>query len=128
MKKRMFVLLMIGATAIAQMVSDHTGTLYAQSSNSAIAYFNRGNDKFARKNYPGALEDFDAAIAFDPNFAAAYLNRGNAEFAQGNINAAIKDFDRAIEINPQLAEAYVMRSATRFFQSDFDVLLADSSK
>ena len=39
----------------------------AQTSVSAISYFNRGNEKFAKGDAKGAIKDYDLAIIFAPN-------------------------------------------------------------
>src|SRR5687768_12182853 len=54
----------------------HTSASSAQTSNSAISYLNRGNDKYGKNDMSGALKDYNIALTFDSEFAAAYFHRG----------------------------------------------------
>jgi tetratricopeptide (TPR) repeat protein/S1-C subfamily serine protease len=79
----------------------------------AYAYNNRGSAKSAMGNKQGAIDDYDRAIAIDPQSATAYYNRGNAKLALGNKQGAIGDYDRAIAINTQFADAYYNRGKVK---------------
>lgn len=94
MQRLIASLLILALALLVFSLTDKTGALYAQTANAAVTYFNRGNHKHDRGDLRGAIEDYSAAIAFDPSFAAAYINRANAEFAQSNNNAAIRDYGR----------------------------------
>src|SRR5215813_7073136 len=128
MKRLFCALFALGSALIAPVCFNQTGILYAQTSESAVNYFKRGNQKFANKEFNAAFEDYSAAIAFDPNFAAAYLQRGNVELQQGNLAEAITDYNHALTLKPKLAEAYAGLSAAHFNQGDFNGALADASK
>jgi len=79
-------------------------------------------------NFRRAIEEYDKAIALNPNIASVYVNRGLAryaaveptkevpmwmitrenmpeEFVRG-AELAVKDFDTAIKLNPRLFSAY----------------------
>ena len=84
-----------------------------QTKPEAYAYLNRGHAKFDLGNKQGAIDDFDLAIAINPQYALAYYNRGIAKYALGNKQEAIGDYDRAISINSQDANAYVNRGVVK---------------
>jgi len=82
-------------------------------SKSAVAYYNRGVESYKKHDYDKAIEDFSAAITFDPGFAWAYDNRGIARFEKLDVDGAIDDFTRALELDPLLVGAYVNRGKAR---------------
>jgi tetratricopeptide (TPR) repeat protein len=73
-------------------------------------FFVSAYQKSERRDYPGALADYDRAIAIAPDYAEAYNNRGNLK-SQHFQDAAggFADYDRAIAIEPKLTQAYYNR-------------------
>ena len=63
-----------------------------------MTYFDRGA-------YERAIEEFNSAIAQDPDFSSAYNNRGNAYYMLSNYQRAIEDYHRAIALDPENASA-----------------------
>jgi len=59
-----------------------------------------------RRDWDGAIADFDRALQFDPKLAQAYDNRGDAKTETGDFDGAIADFNRALQLNPKYAKAY----------------------
>ena len=59
----------------------------------------KGLEKYEKKNYKGAIDDYDQAIKLKPDYSAAYNNRGIARRDLGDNKAAITDFDQAIQTN-----------------------------
>ena len=55
------------------------------------------------------MQDFNQAIAVNPNDAAAYLGRGNLVRSQNDFDAALADLNQAIRLNPEGAQAYHAR-------------------
>lgn len=72
-----------------------------------------------------AIEEYDQAIALDPQYAEAYLARGYTYAIMGDLDRAIADFDQAIALDPQLAEAYAKRGTAYAVKGDFDQAIAD---
>lgn len=72
----------------------------------AIAYVESGLAKFNRKDYQGAIADYNRALSIDPNYASAYNNRGLAKRLMGASDSAIEDYKYALKIDPDNANAY----------------------
>ena len=53
----------------------------------AEKYFKLGKQKYNKKDYQGAIADFDKAIELNPKYFDAYYNRGNYDTAQ-NISSS----------------------------------------
>jgi tetratricopeptide (TPR) repeat protein len=52
--------------------------------------------KAKMKDYPGAIADYDQAIALDRDFGDAYIGRGQARRESGDEAGALADLDHAI--------------------------------
>jgi tetratricopeptide (TPR) repeat protein len=85
----------------------------------ARAYFCRGNARADKGDLRGAIQDFDKAIAFNPQDSGALNNRGYARRKTGDTDGAIKDFDRAILMDPDNSQAHNNCGTLRFEQKDF---------
>lgn len=59
-------------------------------------HVNRGILRLRRGDLTGAIADFDAASALDPDEPEAYLNRASALLRQQQVAGAITQFDAAI--------------------------------
>ncbi len=75
----------------------------------ARAYVHRGDAKYVKGDFEGAIADADRAIELNPAVAEAYAVRGDAKRAKGDNEEAIADYDRAIELAPADAQAYARR-------------------
>lgn len=76
-----------------------------------LAYYYRGL-AFENTGQPErAIEDYNAAIALDPNFRDAFMGRGTALEEIGRLDSAVEDLDRAIALGPKY-EAYFNRGVT----------------
>ena len=53
-----------------------------------------------------AVQEYEKAIAGNPNLAAAYYNLGNSYNAKGMFDEAIAQYEKALAINPDVAEAH----------------------
>jgi predicted O-linked N-acetylglucosamine transferase (SPINDLY family) len=97
------------ATLLALQASDRAIEEYDEiirQSPDAQALCNRGVCLQKTGRTLEAIEDFERAIAIDPNLAEAFCNLGISQRKSGNPSAAISAYDRAIEIDPLLVEAY----------------------
>ena len=77
-----------------------------------VAYYNRGNAYFDKRDYDRAIADFTQAIKLDPKDAFAIHDRGVAYYEKHDFERAIADFEAAIKINPNYAVADQSRAPT----------------
>jgi len=91
----------------------------------AVAYFNRGNSYYIKKEYDQAITDYSAVIVLNPQLPDAYKSRGRAYKAKDKHDQAIRDFSRVIILTPQDADAYHYRGISYRWKRDFDRAIAD---
>ena len=72
--------------------------------DNAVAHFNLGTLNSGRKNYPLALQDFDAALEGNPMDALAMFDRALVKLRMGDKMGADRDFDSAIALDPRCEE------------------------
>jgi tetratricopeptide (TPR) repeat protein len=102
---------------------------YSQTfDKSAIGYSLSGNDKVARKDYRGAIEDFSRAIKVDSGFKQAYENRGVAKFYLQDYHGAIQDYTRAIEMDPDEYSTFGRRGWAKFYLQDYMGAISDLNR
>ncbi|BAZ38984.1 serine/threonine protein kinase [Calothrix sp. NIES-4101] len=66
---------------------------------SAGNYVNRGLIKHNKKDYQGAIDDYNQALILNPNYSLALYNRGVALDDTGDKQGAITDYTKAIQTN-----------------------------
>ncbi|MGH8054100.1 MAG: transglutaminase domain-containing protein [Stenotrophomonas sp.] len=71
------------------------------SDRRALAHFynNRGADRLAEHDYPGARRYFDLSLQMEPRFVPAWSNLGVLNSRVNDLNAASHDFETALSIN-----------------------------
>lgn len=62
-------------------------------------FVNRGIIHNRNGDIVAALEDFNAALAIDPDLAEAYLNRGNSHYRGTRYDEALTDYNRALALD-----------------------------
>jgi|GEM_PF-1883150 len=95
---------------------------------SAVSFNNWGLVKHGKRNYDGAIADYNVAIELDSRYAVAYYNRGLTKYESGNYNGAIVDYDKAIELDSKYAAAYSSRGFVKYEKGDYDGAMADYDK
>ena len=68
-------------------------------------FVKRGVQKASKKDFEGAIADFNQAIILKRDYAPAYYNRGYAYVKTNNRRAAIADYSQVILLKPN--NAYV---------------------
>jgi tetratricopeptide (TPR) repeat protein len=92
-------------------------------------YTSRGVAKQMVKDYRGAIDDFTAAISFDPKDSDHLYNaRGDSKNVLKNYPDAILDFSKAIEINPKEGRYYLGRGLARVGNNEKDLGCRDFSR
>lgn len=77
--------------------------------NLPIAYYNRGNAWYHKKDLANALADINEALAKNPTFAEALIKRGQILKDKGDLDAAMTDLDQAVALAPDNPKAYFVR-------------------
>lgn len=101
------VLLLIGLVACNQV-----------ENKEAVIHYEQGMRFFSQSDWELAIDEFDKAIALNPQFVDATYYRGNAYWALSEFDQAITDYSKVIEIEPEFADAYARRASTYFLQRD----------
>jgi tetratricopeptide (TPR) repeat protein len=81
------------------------------AAQASVATMNRGNGYKAKNDLDKALDDYNQAIALNPNNAGAYVDRALVLARKGDVENAMKDYAEAIKLNPQQWQAYFNRAA-----------------
>jgi tetratricopeptide (TPR) repeat protein len=91
-------------------------------------YNNRGVAWVRKGLYANAIDDFNAAIQYDPNYIDAYRNRGLARHMSGEFDRALADFNQAIRLDANSAPLYNARGATLLNKGELDRAEVDFDK
>jgi len=73
----------------------------------------------AHKDYPKAIQYFEAALRKAPKRAVLYNKLGLAELKNGDLAAAQANFQKAVKRNSKYADAFNNLGAVRYMQKDF---------
>ncbi len=69
-------------------------------------YFHQGHQRLQQRDFEGAIEAFNQAIACKPHYEA-YHNRATAHYKLQNYPEAIRDYHEATNLDPNTPEAYL---------------------
>lgn len=64
-------------------------------------YNSLGNAYIKQGNYPLAIQNYETAIALDPEYVRAYVNLGSTYYEQGNYPLTIQNYETAIALDPE---------------------------
>jgi tetratricopeptide (TPR) repeat protein len=93
--------------------------------NLTVLHTNRGTAYNATGRHHLALDDFDAALRFDPDYIDAWQSRGNAHSSMGEHDLAIRDYSRALRLDPLYALAWHGRGNTYSDQGQYARAIQD---
>ncbi len=93
----------------------------------ALAWNNRGCVRRTRRDFKGAIADFDRAIQLDPRAATYLTNRGRARADGGDHDGAVADCAVAIALDPGYSQAWNARGIAREAQGRLEEAIADYS-
>lgn len=88
------------------------------------AYVFRGNARYIKQDYAGAIEDITQSNALKPQ-AWGYLVRGSAYLKGNAYDEAIADFGKAYMLNPSDPFALVMRGDAKLQKEDYAGAIKD---
>ena len=71
-----------------------------------LKHFNAGIRFALRKYYDKAIEEYNKALALNPNVSELHNNLGYAYLDKGDIEQAIMEQKKALDMDPNLANAY----------------------
>lgn len=74
---------------------------FAQATDSATFYYQKGAEEKNAKLYLAASKDFDKAIGFNAKYTAAYIDNGLVNIEMRKTDAAITNFTKANELEPE---------------------------
>ena len=87
--------------------------------NRAGTLVNRGVLLMNRRDYGGALADFESALAVSPGLGEALFNRGSVHIAQSRFAEGVADIDRSLALGlKQPEKAFYNRAIAREELSD----------
>lgn len=78
----------------------------------SLEYISMGNEAYAMKNVPGALDYYIRASQIDPYNAEAFYNTGGVYLVMKDIPKAHACFAKALQINPQHPDAKLWLAKT----------------
>ena len=95
-------------------IDDFTRVIHLQPN--AEVYNYRGTAYFWLKQYPKALDDYNEAIALNPNFAIAYYNRAYVYLELKQKTEAITDFRQGAALSQQQGDMLSYQQALELIQ------------
>src|SRR5437868_4219569 len=84
----------------------------ARGSTAADTIAERGNQRFARGDVEGAINDYSQAIKTDGRCVKAFHGRATVRARYGRLDDALTDYGRAIELQPDFRPAFLGRGMT----------------
>lgn len=86
----------------ARLISNDMWSFWADAPDEvAQEILDRGMHKRAAWDLLGAIQDFDALVAYCPNYAEGYNQRAFVNFLRQDFGAALPDLQRAIDLSPR---------------------------
>lgn len=89
--------------------------------------YQQGSLLYRLRDYAGARQAFDAALAADPRQVDALYERALLNLTEGKPDAALADLNAAIQLSPRAANAYYARGLVHAGMGDQARAIADFS-
>ncbi len=104
-----------------------SGEVSAPAASATAGFVQDAAGRLVGKDYVGALEQADKALAKDPNNVAAYFYRSTADNLLGRYDEAERDATRALQLNPGDAPSHDARAYALNHLGRFRDAIADSN-
>ncbi|MEZ0230969.1 MAG: protein kinase [Planctomycetota bacterium] len=91
----------------------------------ANAYMSRAAARAARKDFAGAIADYDKVLALHPGDGPTFALRGKLKLTTRDLAGAIADFNEAIAFDPRPPGIWAVRGTVKAEMGDLDGALAD---
>ena len=96
-----------------QQISNQMWALWADAPDAtAQKMLDTGMSQRASYDYTGALEQFDALVAYCPDYAEGYNQRAFVNFLTGDYETALTDLDLALDRSPRHIAAIAGKAMT----------------
>lgn len=108
--------------------SERTSKLSEQNIEQATLHFNSGIKYKDSEEYLIACQEFDKAIAINPNEEKFYLHRAISKEVLGEYQEALIDYAKVIELNPDYANAFNGLGSVKSSLGDNEAAVKDYTK
>ncbi|XP_077990456.1 uncharacterized protein LOC144444792 [Glandiceps talaboti] len=81
------------------------------ASKLALAYNNRGQQKYLQVEFKRAIADYTQAIELQSDLAIAFYNRGQIHYRLSRFDEAITDFHHTLKLEPGFEEVQIALNA-----------------
>jgi tetratricopeptide (TPR) repeat protein/V8-like Glu-specific endopeptidase len=88
-------------------------------------FYLKGVDLEEKKDYRGAIEEYNKALDINPKYGKAYFGRGNVHKELKDYPKALADYSKTIAIDPKYAAAYNNRGIVHKQLKDYPKAVAD---
>jgi len=78
-----------------------------------------GSDKLSKRNFEGAIQDFNQVLIKNPTDIEALCGRAEAKIYLGNYSDAKKDAEQAMTLDANNAHAYILIGDIFFYQKEY---------
>jgi len=92
------------------------------------SYHQKADEKYEKRDFAGAIVDYDKALRLNPKAANLYHSRGCAKLSMFDYEGAIADYNEAIRLNPKVAAFYGNRASAKSSRRDYEGAITDYSE
>ncbi len=110
------------------MAADYAQLAELEPRSRAGYLYRSGSALYELRDFAGARQAYDAALASDPQLVDALYERALISFAEGNPDAAITDLTTALSYSPKAANAYYARGLAEATRGNQSQAIADYSQ
>lgn len=94
----------------------------------AEEFLKSGIEKHNKKDYNGALKDYNNAIKNNDKMSEAFYNRGTIKLIKNDLKGALSDFNKTILLDKDFIQAYYSRATVLINQQKYNEALIDLDK